>query len=66
MILCYLGADIVLHQLDLLRQALLSQEVADKVLGGGLTLVTGDGGLGSSQGSNEDQEILHDERLCQD
>ena len=49
---CYLGTNIVLHDLDLLGETLLGQEVAHKVLGGGLALVTGDRGLGDSHSSN--------------
>ena len=63
---CYLGANIVLQDLGLLCQTLLRQEVTDEVLGGGLTLVTGDGGLGDSHCSNKNQEKLHCQRLWQD
>ena len=59
---CYLGANIFLQDLDLLCQTLLSEEVTDKVLGGGLTLVTGDGGLGKTHSNKEDQEQLHSRR----
>ena len=52
MSVCYLGTDIGLHELDLLCETLLREEVTDKVLGGSLTLVTGDGGLGNTHSNN--------------